>query len=147
MDPADPFDLRRFVHAQESAYTSALAELRAGQKRSHWMWFIFPQLRGLGSSPTSNFYGISSTDEARAYLQHAILRPRLVESTEAVLALEDRSLRSIFGSPDDRKFWSSMTLFSMAAGQSASVYSRALDRFFEGDRDPATLALLGRPRS
>ena len=141
IDPADLFDLQRFVQAQESAYTAAFDELRAGHKRTHWMWFIFPQLRGLGSSPTSLFYGITSVEEARAYLQHATLGPRLDSCTESVLAIEDKSLRQVFGSPDDRKFWSSMTLFSMAAGQSASVYSRTLDRFFEGRRDPGTLAL------
>ena len=137
MDLGDPF----------AACTAALEELRAGQKRTHWMWFIFPQLRGLGLSPAANFYGISSTAEAEAYLQHAILGPRLIECTEAVLALQTSSPRSVFRSPDDQKFWSSMTLFSMAAGQSASVYSRALGRFFEGHRDPGTLAQLARPGS
>ncbi len=142
MDPDDPFDLQRFVEAQKTAYTVALEELRAGEKRSHWMWFTFPQLRGLGSSPTSTLYGIRSIKEAKAYLRHPSLGARLTECTEAVLAIQDKSVHYVFGSPDDQKFWSSMTLFSMATGASPSSYSRALERFFDGQRDPGTLARL-----
>jgi uncharacterized protein (DUF1810 family) len=112
MPDADPFDLNRFVIAQAPVFAAALDELKAGRKRSHWMWFIFPQLRGLGHSSMAEFYGISSLDEGRAYLAHPLLGPRLILCTETVLALQGRSLHAIFGSPDDMKFRSSMTLFS-----------------------------------
>ena len=136
----DLFDLARFVTAQAPVYATALAELRAGQKQSHWMWFIFPQLRGLGSSHMATHYGLTSLAEARAYLDHPILGPRLIECTEAVLAVQGRSLHAIFGSPDDMKFRSSMTVFEVAGpGQ---LFSAALDRFCAGERDPRTLALL-----
>ena len=104
MPDADPFDLERFVTAQAPVFTTALAELKAGRKRSHWMWFIFPQLRGLGHSSTAFFYGISSLAEARAYLAHPLLGPRLEICTEAVLGIRDSTLNAIFGSPDDLKF-------------------------------------------
>jgi uncharacterized protein (DUF1810 family) len=126
MSDANPFDLERFVVAQASTFETALNELKAGHKRSHWMWFIFPQLRGLGSSPMATFYGISSLEEARGYLSHALLGPRLDLCTEAVLAIKDQSPNAIFGSPDDLKFRSAMTLFALAAGDGESPFRRAL---------------------
>jgi len=114
MQDTDPFHLERFVAAQAPVFAAALAELRGGRKRSHWMWFVFPQLRGLGRSSMAEFYGIVSLAEARAYVAHPVLGPRLTLCAEAVLAIEGRSLREIFGSPDDVKFCSSMTLFSRA---------------------------------
>ena len=143
MSDADPFDLERFVTAQAPIFETALNELKAGRKRSHWMWFIFPQLRGLGSSPIATFYGIGSLAEARAYLAHAVLGPRLVLCTEAVLAIKDRSPRAIFGSPDDLKFRSSTTLFGLAAGDGESPFRQALGRFWDNRMDERTLVLLG----
>jgi uncharacterized protein (DUF1810 family) len=137
-------DLDRFVIAQRPLYDAVVAELRAGHKRTHWMWFIFPQLRGLGSSRMSHTYGIASLDEARAYLRHPVLGPRLIACTELVLAVNDRSLRDIFGSPDDMKFYSSMSLFAVAAGDDGDrIYARTLDRYFGGTFDERTRALLG----
>ena len=141
MANADPFNLERFVIAQEPVFSTVLDELKAGQKRSHWMWFIFPQLRGLGRSPTAEFYGLRSLDEARAYLAHPVLGPRLILCTETVLAVEGRSLQAIFGSPDDLKFCSSMTLFALAAGEEESVFRQALARYCEGRMDERTVAL------
>src|SRR5271169_2327732 len=112
MGAADPFDLQRFVTAQAPVFASALEELKKGRKRTHWMWFVFPQLRGLGSSSMATFYGIGSLEEAQAYLAHPLLGPRLVLCTETVLAIKGRTLREIFGSPDDMKFGSSMTMWS-----------------------------------
>ena len=143
MPEADRFDLERFVTAQAPIFTAALDEVKAGQKRSHWMWFIFPQLRGLGHSSTAQFFGISSLDEARAYLAHPVLGPRLILCTETVLAVEGRSLPAIFGSPDDLKFCSSMTLFALAAGEDQSVFRQALARYCEGRMDERTVALCG----
>lgn len=140
MADADPFDLQRFVSAQAPVFDAALGELRAGRKRSHWMWFIFPQLRGLGRSATAEFYGLDSLEEARAYLAHSLLGPRLVLCTEAVLAVDGRSLHAIFGSPDDLKFCSSMTLFALAGGPGESVFGRAVDGCC-GGRDERTVAL------
>src|SRR3954469_15042477 len=117
MPDADPFDLERFVTAQAPIFSAALDELKAGRKRSHWMWFIFPQLRGPGRSPTAEFYGLGSLDEACAYLAHPVLGPRLTLCTEARLAVQGRCLHAIFGSPDDLKFCSSMTLFALAGGR------------------------------
>jgi uncharacterized protein (DUF1810 family) len=142
MQDTDPFHLERFVAAQALVFAAALAELKAGQKRSHWMWFIFPQLRGLGRSSLATFYGIGSLDEARAYLAHPVLGPRLTLCTEALLAIEGRSLNAILGSPDDLKFCSSMTLFSRAGSGEESVFRRALDRFCASRMDERTLALL-----
>lgn len=139
----DPFDLQRFVRAQAPVYDTALAELGAGRKRTHWMWFIFPQLRGLGRSDTAIAYGIASLEEARAYLAHPLLGQRLDAATRAVLPHAGSSLRAIFGSPDDLKFVSSMTLFDVAAGEGGSVFREALDRLCGGRRDERTLALLG----
>jgi uncharacterized protein (DUF1810 family) len=138
----DTFDLERFVAAQAPVFETALQELRAGQKRSHWIWFIFPQLRGLGRSRTAEFYGITSLDEARAYLAHPVLGPRLALCTEAVLSVTGKSLHQIFGSPDDLKFGSSMTLFALASPRSGNLYRQALAKWSGGTMDKATLDLL-----
>ncbi|MBV9784624.1 MAG: DUF1810 domain-containing protein [Acidisphaera sp.] len=143
MQATDAFDLERFVTAQAPVFAAVLEELRAGRKRSHWMWFVFPQLRGLGSSSTASFYGIASLDEARAYLAHPVLGPRLVVCTQSVLAIEGRSLHDIFGSPDDMKFASSMTLFACASDDRESVFRQAIDRCCGGRMDQRTLTLLG----
>jgi uncharacterized protein (DUF1810 family) len=142
MAKTDPFNLARFLEAQALVYDTVRDELRAGRKRSHWMWFIFPQLAGLGSSPTAKFYGISGLPEATAYLAHPVLGQRLLACTEAVLAVQDRSLHAIFGSPDDMKFRSSMTLFGEAAGASDTPFRDAVGRYCAGEPDPRTLALL-----
>jgi uncharacterized protein (DUF1810 family) len=143
MSDADPFDLARFVTAQAPVFDTALAELKSGRKRSHWMWFVFPQLRGLGQSAMARFYGIGSIEEARAYLADPVLGSRLKLCTEAVLATTGRSLREIFGSPDDMKFASSMTLFSRASAGEGSLFRQALDRYCDGRLDPRTEDLLG----
>jgi uncharacterized protein (DUF1810 family) len=140
-DPADPFDLIRFTTAQEGVYNRALAEIRAGDKRSHWMWFIFPQIDGLGFSSTAKHYAIKSPEEASEYLGHPVLGPRVLECAEAVLAVEDRSAFDIFGSPDDLKLKSCMTLFEKIAGQD-SVFGLVLDKFYQGQRDTKTLEIL-----
>ena len=136
----DPFVLRRFVAAQDPVYPQVLGELRDGRKDTHWMWFVFPQLAGLGRSTMAGRYAISGVDEAMAYLAHPVLGPRLRECTEAVLAHHDRSAHDIFGSPDDLKFRSSMTLFAEAGG--GDPFAAALARFFGGIPDRATLHLL-----
>lgn len=136
------FNLERFVDAQQGVYGTALAELRAGRKRTHWMWFIFPQVAGLGSSAMAQRYAIHSADEAAAYLVHPTLGPRLRECAAAVAAHGDRDASDIFDSPDDRKFHSSMTLFADVAPDEA-IFQACLDRFFDGAPDPATLARLG----
>ncbi len=146
METADPFDLQRFVSAQTPIFATVLKELREGRKRSHWMWFVFPQLRGLGRSSIAQFYGIRSVEEARAFLAHVVLGPRLVLCTEHVLAIKGRTLSDIFGSPDDMKFRSSITLFALAVAEAESVFRQALQRFCDGSLDPETLALL-QPRS
>ena len=138
----DPYRLERFVEAQDGVHTRALAELRAGRKTSHWMWFVFPQVAGLGSSPMSQHYAIGSLGEARAYLEHPVLGPRLVECARAVASHADRTARQIMGSPDDAKLRSSMTLFALAA-DSEPVFQQVLDTFFAGERDPRTVDLLG----
>lgn len=140
---SDPFDLDRFVLAQAPVYDIALAELLGGRKLTHWMWFVFPQLRGLGHSSMAQRYGIDSLDEARAYLAHPVLGPRLRESVSAVLDSGETSLRTIFGSPDDMKFRSSMTLFSIAANGAEPRFDAALEKFCGGVRDERTLAALG----
>jgi uncharacterized protein (DUF1810 family) len=140
-DADDPFDLGRFVRAQAGDYESALAEVRAGRKETHWMWYIFPQLAGLGSSPTARRYGITGRAEAEAYLAHPVLGPRLVEIAEAALAVEGRSANDIFGSPDDLKLRSCATLFARVAPP-GSVFERLLAKYFDGRPDPRTLALL-----
>lgn len=137
----DPFDLQRFVAAQDGVYRQACAELRGGRKRSHWMWFVFPQIAGLGFSPIAQFYALSSLDEARAFLAHPVLGPRLRECADLVNRIEGRSLYDIFGDPDEVKFRSSMTLFERAAPEEP-VFARALDKFCGGVRDPLTLEKL-----
>lgn len=137
----DAFELERFVSAQAAVIEQVRRELAAGHKRSHWMWFIFPQLRGLGHSATAQRYGISGAQEAQAYLQHPILGPRLVECTSLVNAVTGRSVHDIFGAPDDVKFRSSMTLFSQVP-QASAVFQQALEHYFGGLADPHTLQLL-----
>ncbi len=139
----DPFNLQRFVDAQAPVYDTVLRELQAGEKRSHWMWFVFPQIAGLGFSPTSVFYAISSIDEAKAYLAHSILGARLLECAQVVLAVKGRTARRIFGPVDEAKFRSSLTLFRIAAPE-AAVFAQCLETYFAGEADPATLAKLGR---
>jgi uncharacterized protein (DUF1810 family) len=137
----DPFDLERFVDAQAPVYPHVLSELRQGRKQSHWMWFIFPQLAGLGHSAMAQRYALSSRDEAVAYLGHAILGPRLRECTALVNAVEGRTIREILGSPDDLKFRSSMTLF--AAVSPEPEFAGAIRKFYGGTPDQRTLELLG----
>jgi len=137
----DPFDLERFVSAQDRIYDRALAELRSGRKRSHWMWFVFPQVEGLGHSSTARRYAIRSAKEAGRYLDHPVLGTRLVECAEALLAVEGRSASEILGYPDDLKLKSSMTLFEKAAGE-GSVFTRVLEKYYGGERDPETLRIL-----
>lgn len=133
--------LKRFLSAQDGVYSTVLAELRAGRKRNHWMWFIFPQLRGLGRSAMAERYGITSVTEAREYLIHPVLGPRLKDCVEAIMPLRDRTLHEILGSPDDLKFRSSMTLFAVAGQE--DIFQAALDRWCGGVSDPATLSLFG----
>jgi uncharacterized protein (DUF1810 family) len=137
----DLFSLSRFVEAQNPIYRRVVAELSAGRKASHWMWFIFPQIQGLGSSDMARTYAISSLQEARTFLAHPILGPRLRECVELVNCIEGRSIEEIFGYPDDRKFRSSMTLFARAADD-ASLFEQALNKYFGGGADPLTLARL-----
>ncbi|MEO3759395.1 DUF1810 domain-containing protein [Mycobacterium sp. B14F4] len=134
----DPFDLQRFVEAQNGVYATALAELRAGRKRSHWIWFVFPQLRGLGSSPTAARFGIGSLDEARAYLAHDVLGPRLRECARLVGGIGSSSAEDVFGWPDNLKVRSSMTLFALATDDNAE-FRAVLDKFYDGERDPVTV--------
>jgi uncharacterized protein (DUF1810 family) len=134
----DPFNLERFVQAQAPVYQRVFSELQAGTKTSHWMWFIFPQIKGLGRSPTSIEYAISGLDEARAYLAHPILGPRVKECTRLVLMVKGRSATEIFGSPDDMKFRSSMTLFA-AASPGGDIFSRVLQKYFNGEPNRLTL--------
>ncbi|MBB3182222.1 DUF1810 domain-containing protein [Variovorax sp. Sphag1AA] len=138
----DPFALQRFVDAQADVIDTAMDELRAGRKRSHWMWFVFPQLAGLGRSTMAQHYAISSLEESRAYLAHPVLGPRLRQCSEIVLDVQDRSVGDIFGSPDDQKFWSSMTLFSITADSTTTVFRSCLQKYFGGSSDRGTLLLL-----
>ncbi|HPC59020.1 MAG TPA: DUF1810 domain-containing protein [Verrucomicrobiota bacterium] len=140
------FNLERFVTAQAPVYDRVLAELRSGRKRTHWMWFIFPQIAGLGSSSTSVHFAIQSLEEARAYLEHPVLGSRLVECAGTVLGLEGRTVSEVFPFPDDLKLRSSMTLFECAGGPGL-VFSRVLDKYFGGSRDERTLELLNRGAS
>ncbi len=137
----DPHNLNRFLTAQAPVYPQILAELEVGEKRTHWIWFIFPQLKGLGLSQQSEFYGIASLPEAQAYAQHPVLGPRLDQCTRLVHQVENRTIRQILGPPDDLKFRSSMTLFARAAPQNP-IFQAALNKYFNGDPDPRTLELL-----
>jgi uncharacterized protein (DUF1810 family) len=138
----DPYNLNRFVQAQEDDYAPALAELQSGEKRTHWMWYIFPQLDGLAFSATSQRYAIKSVAEAQAYLAHPLLGPRLLECAEAVLQIEGHSATEIFGSPDDLKLRSCATLFACVSPP-GSVFERLLTKYYGGGRDDKTLRLLG----
>lgn len=140
-DCDDPFDLDRFVRAQDGIYEMALDELRRGRKSGHWMWFVFPQMKGLGASANATYFGIGSLEEAQAYLAHPVLGARLKETTRLMRAHRGNQLRDILGNPDDLKFCSSMTLFSCASGP-GSDFEDALDAFCGGDPDPLTLRLL-----
>jgi len=135
-------DLQRFIDAQEADFTTALAEIKNGRKRSHWMWYIFPQLRGLGSSETSRYYGIQNIDEAEAYINHPILGQRLMEICLALLQLKTNDPNEIFGSPDDLKLRSSMTLFA-SLPDAYPVFQSVLEKFFNGKSDDKTLRLIG----
>lgn len=139
---SDPYNLKRFLGAQATIYEKVLAELKAGQKRSHWIWYIFPQYQGLGFSAMSQKYAIQSLDEARAYLNHPVLGDRLIECTTTVLGITGRSAYQIFGSPDDLKLRSCATLFAVVS-PADSLFVQLLDRFYHGQRDPKTLQLLG----
>jgi len=136
----DPFQLQRFVDAQDGIFEQALSEISAGRKQSHWMWFVFPQLAGLGSSPTAQRYALSGLDEAREYLAHPVLGPRLHEAAEAILSVEGRNAGEILGYPDDLKLRSSMTLFGAAAPEDG-VFNKVLVKFYDSP-DPRTLELL-----
>lgn len=140
----DPYDLDRFVRAQAPDYERALSELRAGKKKSHWMWYIFPQIKGLGQSPMSVRYSINGADEARAYLDHPLLGPRLRECASVVRNIVGRSALDIFGSPDDLKLRSCATLF--AAVSNEDVFEQVLQKYFDGERDEKTLRRLGHSR-
>lgn len=137
----DPFDLERFVRAQAPVFAGALEELRQGEKRSHWMWFVFPQLQGLGTSTMARRYAISGKDEARAFLTHPVLGSRLLDCTLAMNALEGKSAFEVLGSPDDQKFQSSMTLFA-AVADDPQPFMAALDKYFGGQKDSKTVEFL-----
>ena len=141
IQPEDSFDLVRFLQAQEGDYQTALSELRSGRKQSHWMWYVFPQFEGLGLSTISRRYSIKSRAEAEAYLAHPILGPRLVECAQAALDVNGRSALELFGSPDDLKLRSSATLFALVSPPD-SVFQRVLDKYFQGERDARTIALV-----
>jgi len=141
---SDPFDLERFVDAQDEVYDAVQAELARGKKTSHWMWFVFPQLKGLGFSSTAQHFGIASRAEAHAYWMHPVLGPRLKECTELVLAVRGKTAREIFGTPDDLKFRSSMTLFAAVAPEE-EAFQQALEKYYGGTGDAKTIALLSAP--
>ncbi len=144
---ADPFNLQRFVDAQDPVYARVTAELRDGRKRSHWMWFVFPQIQGLGHSPMAQKYAISSRQEAEAYLHHPVLGPRLRECTRLVLDVTGGSVHEIFGSPDDMKFRSSMTLFASVAGEGDRLFDDALRKYFGGEPDRSTVQAVAANRA
>lgn len=143
--PGDPFDLNRFVEAQAASYRDALAELRSGRKRTHWSWYVLPQVAGLGSSPMSVRYAIRSLAEAKAYLEHPVLGARLRECVAAMNDLTGSSASQILGEIDAQKFRSCLTLFAQASGSEA-IFAEALDKYFSGNADTATLAMLARQR-
>ena len=140
--PKDRFDLERFIAAQDLVYKTVLDELRRGRKQAHWIWFIFPQVEGLGHSATARYYAIRARAEAAAYIAHPLLNTRLLECTEQVLSHLDKTAHQIFGSPDDLKFCSSMTLFGTVS--SRPIFQTALDRFYKGAKDGCTLAILSK---
>ncbi|MGZ5051125.1 MAG: DUF1810 domain-containing protein [Methylobacter sp.] len=140
MVSGDAYNLSRFTEAQQNSYRNALVELQAGRKQSHWMWFIFPQIDGLGHSATAKYYAIKSREEARQYLNHPVLGHRLLECVTALLSLEGRPAAEIFGYPDDLKLKSSMTLFAAVASE--PLFAEVLDKYYNGQRDMATLQLL-----
>jgi uncharacterized protein (DUF1810 family) len=138
----DTYDLQRFLEAQAGVYVHVCAELRAGRKKSHWMWFVFPQIRGLGNSPMAVRYAISGMEEARTYLGHVVLGPRLRECTGIVVGVQGRTVGEIFGYPDDLKFHSCMTLFARVE-EGGGVFREALERYFGGELDRGTVSILG----
>ena len=144
-DRDDPYGLSRFINAQEEVYGRVLEELKGGEKRTHWMWFIFPLIDGLGHSATARYYAIKSPAEALEYLKHPVLGARLSECAEAVLAINGRTVSEIFGYPDDLKLKSSMTLFASVAPR-GSIFARVLDKYFQGERDARTIQLLEMPK-
>lgn len=144
-DRRDQFDLDRFLLAQESQYAQALAELQSGRKRTHWMWYVLPQLKELGESRMAHQYGLASIEEARAYLAHPVLGPRLDACVEALLALHENNARVVLGFPDDLKLRSCATLFGRASASSSSIFARLLEKYFGGVEDPETVRLLGAP--
>ena len=139
----DPYNLNRFISAQEGIFENVITELGNGRKQTHWMWFIFPQIDGLGFSSTTKYYSIKSGEEARQYLNHPILGVRLLQCAGLVLAVEGKSANEIFGSPDDMKLKSCMTLFARTAGP-GSVFTRVLEKYFNGQQDEGTITILGR---
>ncbi|HEY9769815.1 MAG TPA: DUF1810 domain-containing protein [Coleofasciculaceae cyanobacterium] len=140
LDTNDPFELNRFISAQDQVYDRVLAELKNGRKRSHWMWYIFPQLDGLAQSTTSKYYAIKSREEAIAYLNHSVLGARIIECAKTIVAIEGKTVSEIFGYPDDLKLKSSMTLFSEITPE--PTFIRVLDKYFQGEQDDRTLQLL-----
>jgi len=142
--PDDPYDLNRFLEAQVADYERAFTEIRSGRKASHWMWYIFPQFAGLGTSPTARRYAIRSIEEAEAYLRHPVLGARLIECAQATLDVTGRSALEIFGSPDDLKLRSCATLFA-AVSTAGSVFDRLIEKFFQGEPDERTRKLIGMP--
>ena len=145
-DAGDPYDLVRFVDAQDEDYEQALAEIRSRRKRSHWMWYVFPQFEGLGFSSMSRHYSVKSVAEARAYLAHPVLGRRLVECAEATLGIEGLSALEIFGFPDDMKLRSCATLFAFVSPE-GSVFHQIIDKYFRGERDDKTLRLIGKAQN
>jgi len=139
----DPYNLQRFVDAQQPVFAGVIEELKRGSKRGHWMWFIFPQLKGLGRTSQSNFFGIASLQEAAAYLQHPVLGPRLTQCTQLVNTVEGRSAEDVFGQIDAMKFRSSMTLFAQATPDN-QIFIDALQKYFAGEFDPLTIEYLRR---
>ena len=137
----DPYDLNRFLDAQENVYETALQEIRKGRKQTHWMWFIFPQIAGLGRTEISKMYAIRSREEAIEYLNHPTLGERLREASQALLSVEDKSATEIFGTPDDLKLRSSMTLFKSVSTDN-EVFLQVLDRYYDGEEDPQTFRIL-----
>ena len=138
----DPYNLNRFITAQEGLFENVLTELKNGRKQTHWMWFIFPQIDGLGFSSTTKYYAIKNLEEARQYLTHPVLGARLLQCSQLVLAVEGKSAHNIFGSPDDMKLKSCMTLFTQVAGPD-SVFASVLEKYFHGKPDEKTISLLG----